>query len=103
MLGNLLQSFNFLQPAAGLNSPFVLAIISGAIIYLYLYLDNKKREEQDNYENNYFNIKLPIIVALLVFGATYFVKTSPDMIGGDFGNDGLNPQDIDIFLTQPDF
>jgi heme/copper-type cytochrome/quinol oxidase subunit 4 len=93
---NLLRFSNILQLDAGLKSPFILAVISAAIIYLYLYLDNKKREKK---ENNYFNIKLPIIIALLVFGATHFVKNSLNMIGGDFDN----AQDMDIFLTQPDF
>jgi hypothetical protein len=96
MLGNLLQSFNI-----KLDNPLILAIISGAIVYLYLYLDNKKKENMENYNNQYFNIKLPIIVAILVFGATYLVKTSDNMIGGDFNIDDINPQDI--FLTQPDF
>lgn len=76
-----------------LNNPFVIAIISAIIVYIYMYMSSRREKTI----NNMLNIKLAVIVGVIVLGAIMFIQRS-NLVGGYIAEPMMSQ---DIFLSQP--
>lgn len=88
------------------NNPIVFGIGAAAVIYLYLYLEQRKKNialkagnKQGIFDS--VSVKLPIIVGILVWGATNYFSGNKIMSGGSYVAESVDSQDI--FLSMADF
>lgn len=99
-----------------IKNPILIGVCSAILIYCILYIENRRKEKDPSIQNQVLqngsiSLKLPIIVGLMMWGASYLYKSTailcpskPVTTSSPVAmSKSMNIFDQDIFTEQPDF